>query len=71
MNLKIDQQKVMNLKERKKNQKGKRWQSDRNLWDNIKMSNIWVIGVPEGEERENGTEYTYTYIFKSLRGGSS
>ena len=30
------------------------------------MSNIWVIRVPEGEERENGTENMYTSIFKSL-----
>ena len=22
----------------------------RNLWDNLKCSNIWIIGVPEGEE---------------------
>ena len=22
----------------------------RNLWDNFKCSNIWIIGVPEGEE---------------------
>ena len=24
----------------------------RNLWDNLKHSNIWIIGVPEGEEQE-------------------
>ena len=24
----------------------------RDLWDNIKRSNICIIGVPEGEERE-------------------
>ena len=24
----------------------------RNLWDNFKHSNIWIIGVPEGEEEE-------------------
>ena len=22
-----------------------------NLWDNLKHSNIWIIGVPEGEEQ--------------------
>ena len=53
--------------ERKKtDQKGKRWQSVRDLWNNIKMSNMWVIRVPE-EERENGTENMYTYIFKWRR----
>ena len=24
----------------------------RNLWDNFQRSNIWIIGVPEGEEEE-------------------
>ena len=28
----------------------------RDLWDNIKRNNIHIIGVPEGEEREKGTE---------------
>ena len=26
----------------------------RDLWDNIRWSNIHIIGVPEGEEREMG-----------------
>ena len=28
----------------------------RDLWDNIKHTNIHIIGVPEGEEREKGLE---------------
>ena len=24
----------------------------RNLWNNLKHSNIWIIGVPEGEEQQ-------------------
>ena len=28
----------------------------RDLWDNIKCTNIHIIGVPEGEEREKGPE---------------
>ena len=28
----------------------------RDLWDNIKCSNICIIEVPEGEEREKGPE---------------
>ena len=28
----------------------------RDLWDNIKRTNIRIIGVPEGEEREKGPE---------------
>ena len=28
----------------------------RDLWDNIKHTNIHITGVPEGEEREKGPE---------------
>ena len=28
----------------------------RNLWDNLKCSNIWIIGVPEGEGEEQEIE---------------
>ena len=28
----------------------------RNLWDNFKYSNIQIIGVPEGEEKEQEIE---------------
>ena len=28
----------------------------RNLWDKLKHSNIWIIGVPEGEEEEQEIE---------------
>ena len=28
----------------------------RNLWDNFKHSNIWIIGVPEGQEEEQEIE---------------
>ena len=28
----------------------------RNLWDNIKYTNICIIGVPKGEDREKGAE---------------
>ena len=26
------------------------------LWDNLKCSNIWIIGVPEGEEQQQEIE---------------
>ena len=38
-------------KEKKRNE-----DSLRDLWDNIKHTNIHVVWVPEGEEREKGTE---------------
>ena len=28
----------------------------RNLWDNIKHTNVWIIGVPEEEEEKKGYE---------------
>ena len=31
-------------------------ESLKDLWDNIKSTNIWVIGVPEEEEKKKGTE---------------
>ena len=31
-------------------------ESFRELWDNVKCTNIHIIGVSEGEEREKGTE---------------
>uniref|UniRef100_A0A8D0XCA9 L1 transposable element RRM domain-containing protein n=1 Tax=Sus scrofa TaxID=9823 RepID=A0A8D0XCA9_PIG len=31
-------------------------ESLRELWDNVKCSNICIIGVPEGEKKEKGTE---------------
>ena len=38
---------------RKRGKKSK--DSIRSLWDNIKRSNICIIGVPGGEEKEQGT----------------
>ena len=35
----------------------------RDNWDNIKRNNIRIIGVPEGEEREKGSEE----IFEDVR----
>ena len=37
-------------------------ESLRELWDNIKHTNICIIGVPEGEEREKGTEKIFQEI---------
>ena len=34
----------------------------RELWDNVKHTNIHIIGVPEGEEREKGTEKIFQEI---------
>ena len=36
----------------------------RNLWDNFKHSNIWIIGVREGEEEEQEIEILFEQIMK-------
>ena len=36
--------------------------SPRDLWDNIKLTNIRIIGVPEGEEREKGPKKIFEEI---------
>ena len=34
----------------------------RDLWDNIKCTNVHILGVPEGEEREKGPEKIFEEI---------
>ena len=34
----------------------------RDLWDNIKCTNIWIIGVPEKEEKKKGSEKIFEEI---------
>ena len=36
----------------------------RNLWDNFKHSNIQIIRVPKGEEKEQGIENLFEQIMK-------
>ena len=36
----------------------------RNFQDNFKLSNIWIIGVPEGEEEEQEIEKLFENIMK-------
>ena len=35
----------------------------RDLWDNIKHTNLWIIGVPEEEGKKKG----YKKIFEEIR----
>ena len=35
-----------------------------NLWDNLKCSNIRIIGVPEGEEQQQEIENLFEQIMK-------
>ena len=34
----------------------------RNLWENIKCTNVCIIGAPEGQEREKGPQKTFEKI---------
>ena len=34
----------------------------RDLWDNIKHNNIWIIGVPEEEGKKKGSEKIFEEI---------
>ena len=34
----------------------------RDLWDNIKLTNIWIIVVPEEEEKKKGHEKIFEEI---------
>ena len=36
--------------------------SFRDLWDNIRCTNIWIIGVPEEEENKKGYEKIFEEI---------
>ena len=36
----------------------------RNLWDNFQRSNIWIIGVPEGEQEDQEIENLFEKIMK-------
>ena len=36
----------------------------RNLWDNLKCSNIWIIGMSEGEDEEQEIENLFEKIMK-------
>ena len=50
--------------EQKKVKKKKNENEDslRDVWDNIKRINIWVIGVPEEEEKKKGYEKIFEEI---------
>ena len=47
---------------RKKKRRKRTKENIRDLWGNIKRTNIHIIGVPEGEEREKGPEKIFQEI---------
>ena len=45
----------INEAERKKEKRIKRNEDNfRDLWDNVKHHNIWIIGVPEDDDKKKG-----------------
>ena len=47
----------INEAERTKEKRIKRNEDNlRDLWDNVKHSNIWIIGIPEEEDKKKGHE---------------
>ena len=53
---------IMDVKEKREKRLKTNEESLRELWDNVKRTNIHIIGVPEGEEREKGTEKIFEKI---------
>ena len=47
---------IMDAEEKREKRLKTNEESLRGLWDIIKGTNVHIIGVPEGEEREKGTE---------------
>lgn len=52
MKLRTGQQNLFSLNNRRKRDWEKNEQNLRDLWDNNKRSNIYISGVPEGEEKK-------------------
>ena len=53
---------IMDVEQKREKRLKTNEESLRELWDNIKNTNIRIIGVPEGEEREKGTEKIFQEI---------
>ena len=54
---------IISEKQRKVKRMKRAEDSLRDLWDHIKHPNIWIIGVPEEEEKKKG----YKKIFEEIR----
>ena len=53
---------ITNVEQKREKRLKTNEESLKELWDNVKCTNIHIIGVPEGEEKEKGTEK----IFKEI-----
>ena len=50
---------IMDAEQKREKRLKRNEESLRELWDNVKCTKIHIIRVPEGEEREKGTEKTF------------
>ena len=55
---------INNLEQKEETRIQKYEEKLRNLWDNFKHSNIRIIGVPEGEEKEQEVENLFEQTMK-------
>ena len=53
---------IMDVEQKREKRSKTNEESLRELWDNVKHTNIHIIGVPEGEEREKGTEKIFQEV---------
>ena len=53
---------IMDVEKKREKRLKTNEESLRELWDNVKRTNIHIIGVPEGEEREKETEKIFQEI---------
>ena len=53
---------ITNVEQKREKRLKRNEESFRELWDNIKHTNIHIIRVPDGEEREKGTEKVFKEI---------
>ena len=60
----IRKKKTSNKYSKKKKEYKKTDDSVSILWDNFKHTNIWIIGVPEGEEKEQEIGNLFEKIMK-------
>ena len=62
----IRKQKITNQKSKKKKESKKKKDSVRSLWDNFKCTNIRIIRVTEGDEKEQEIENVFEKIMKKI-----
>ena len=60
----MEQKEEINIQPEQKKQEFKKMKSLRNLWGNLKCSNIQIIGVPEGEKKQQEIENLFERIMK-------